>query len=610
MRAMRKSRRPHEVVASAPPDRLVGALVDQLAATVGGHAAYCLPAADRPDDVEVVASSANCIHSGLERSSTREPVRGGRVLLVWGARRWGEEERTALRETAGWLAVTGDVDRMRSERDRAEERFRSLRADVTAARERLAHVRDLERRRLVRAITTSTLRDLDELRRRLRGVGERLAEDGEQERIAALGAVVDDMLETFRAVVRGVYPAMLPDKGPRFALEELAATLPHPVRFSGDLGRRVGWQVESGFYHAVAAVLNLLAGEGIHRDDDPAVEVEFARDEVLRARVRSTVGDLSAGDLRAALHQDAERIAVLGGAVECTVVDGTAVVSVRLADRTTSVTTSHGESSALFQRVSDLVKQGQHAAEAGPARARWDAIAARLVTPPRLAVVADADGPGPAEVDSASLLGVTVVFAGGPADLAVAEELLADDGPRGSVDAVLCRVAPTPEFRAALRRSPQRVELSETTCLDRLARRLVTWAPVIAARRALVSARALLPGLPVDHPLRWAVDRIAAEAHEITELDLLDELLSGETRVLRGVAEDAARLLGAEGADPRSRLGLEPEVNDEQVRVAAQRAACRWRAHAVRPTTSGRDASVCEVLVRTAEGLLSEGRNP
>ncbi|MBQ0924573.1 hypothetical protein [Saccharopolyspora endophytica] len=606
---MRKNRRAHDVVASAPQERLAGALVDQLADAVGGQAAYCVPAADRHEHFDVVAASPAEDRTGPVEESAREPVRGGGVLLVAGARRWGAKEQAALRDTAGWLAVTADLDRLREDHARAEERFRALRGEVTAARERLAHVRDLERRRLVRAITTSTLRDLDELRRRLRGFGEHLAEGGERARIAELGTAVDDMLDNFRTVVRGVYPAMLPDKGPRAALEELAATLPHPVRFSGDLGRRVGWQIESGFYHGVAAVLNLLAGEGINREN-PAVEVEFGRDEALCARLRTSIGELSAADLRAALHQDAERLAVLGGAMECSVTGGAAVVSVRLADRTTTTITSRGEASALFQLVTDLVKQGQEAAGSGPARAGWDAVAARLVQPPRLAVVSDAGGPDSSEVDSASVLGVTVVFADVPADRALAEEIVADDGPRGSVDAVLCRVPPTSGFRAALRSDRHRVELSETASADELARRLITWAPVIAARRAIVSVRALLPGLPADHPLRWSVDRIAAEAHEITELDLLDELLGGETRLLRGVSEDAARLLGAEGTDPRSRLGLEPEANDEQVRVAAQRAAERWRAHAVRPVTGGRDASVCEALVRTAEGLLSAGRRP
>ncbi|WP_344130032.1 hypothetical protein [Saccharopolyspora halophila] len=596
-------------MATVPPARLAEALVDQLARTVRGRAAYCVPAADRPEELDVVAAAPGTSAQEFDDESARQPVRGGGVLLVAGARRWGAKEQAALKETAGWLAVTSDVRRLRADRDRAEERSRELRSEVVTARERLAQVRDLERRRLVRAVTTSTLRDLDELRRRLRALGEPPAEGAEPARVADLGSRVDEMLDSFRTVVRGVYPAMLPERGPSAALEELAATLCHPVRFSGDLGRRVGWQIESGFYHAVAAVLNLLAGDGIDREN-PAVDVEFGRDDALRARLTTSLGPLSVADLRAALHQDAERLAVLGGEMECSASGGSALVSVRLADRVTTAAPSREEGGALFQRVTKLVKQGQQAAGSGPDRARWDAVAGRLVQPPRLAVVAGADGPAPAELDSASVLGITVVFADGPADRGLAEELLAEHGPRGSVDAVLCLQPPAAEFRAMLRRSPQRVELSETASPDRLARELITWAPVIAARRAIVSVRGLLPGLPADHPLRWAVDRLAAETHEITELDLLDELLDGETRLLSGVSEDAARLLGARGTDPRSRLGLEPEANDEQVRVAAQRAVQRWRAHAVKPVTGGRDASACDVLVRTAEGLLSGERTP
>lgn len=606
---MRKTRRAHELVASVPQHRLVRALVNQLAETVGGQAAYCVPAVEMPENLNIVAASPDYVpvRGAIADEAVREPVRGGGVLLVTGARRWDEKKQAALRETAGWLAVTADVDRLRADRDRAEARSRGLHAEVTTARERLAQVRDLERRRLVRAITTSTLRDLDALRRRLRDFSELTADEPEAPQIAELATAVDDILDNFRTVVRGVYPAMLPERGPRAALEELAATLPHPVRFGGDLGRRVGWQIESGFYHAVAAVLNLLAGEAISRDA-AAVEVEFGRDETLCARVSTSAGPLSTSDLRAALHQDTERLAVLGGAMECHVTGGTAVVSVRLADRTTTASPSRGADSALFQRVAELVRQGREATNAGPDRVRWDAIAARLATPPRLAVVADSEALDSAEVDRASALGVTLVFADGPANWELAEEILADDAARGSVDAVLCLVPPAPEFRATLRRGPQRVELSESGSPDQLARKLIAWAPVIAARRAIVSARAVLPGLPGDHPLRWAVDRIAAEAHEITELDLLDELLDGETRLLRGVEADAARLLGADGADPRSRLGLEPEVNNEQVRVAARRAAQRWRAHAALPVTGGRDALVCDVLVRTAEGLLSGER--
>ncbi|MGW5649093.1 hypothetical protein ACWEV3_42845 [Saccharopolyspora sp. NPDC003752] len=605
---MPKARRAHDLVTSVPPHRLVAALVQQLAEAVGGQAAYCVPAVGRPADLNVIAASPEhlAVRGGLPDEAAREPVRGGGLLLVAGTRRWGAKEQAAIRETAGWLGVTAEVDRLRADRDRAEARARGLRAEVTAARERLAQVRDLERRRLVRAITTTTQQDLDGVRRRLRGLGELMAEDAALPQLAELGTAVDEMLDNFRTVVRGVYPAMLPERGPRAALEELAATLPHPVRFDGELGRRVGWEVESGFYHAVASVLNLLAGKGI--SPDPAVAVEFGRDDALRARVTATAGQLSTRDLRAALDHDAGRLAVLGGAMECAVSGGEAVVTVRLADRVTpTATPPRAEVSALYQQVWDLVRQGRRAAGDSPDRSRWDAVATRMAMSARLAVVTDAAA-DPVEVARASALGVTVVVADGPADWALAEEFLADEGPHGSVDAVLCLVQPDPAFRSALRRGRQRVELSESASLDQLARKLIAWAPVLAARRAIVAVRALLPGLPGDHPLWWEVDRIATEAHEITELDLLDEISAGDTRVLHGVADDAARLLGAHGADPHARLGLDQDANEEQVQAAAQREALRWRTHAGKPGTSGRDRMACEVLVRTAEGLLSAAR--
>jgi hypothetical protein len=130
-------------------------------------------------------------------------------------------------------------------------------------------------------------------------------------------------------------------------------------------------------------------------------------------------------------------------------------------------------------------------------------------------------------------------------------------------------------------------------------------AAVAAARDALASVRELTTGLPADHPLRWAVDRTGADTHEIAELDLLTDLERDGTRLLRGATADAARLLGAHGTDPRTRLGLATDAGDDQVRHAAGDAVQRWRAQAERPGTGWRDRTACEVLARTAEGMLS-----
>jgi hypothetical protein len=115
-----------------------------------------------------------------------------------------------------------------------------------------------------------------------------------------------------------------------------------------------------------------------------------------------------------------------------------------------------------------------------------------------------------------------------------------------------------------------------------------------------------------DHQLRWAVERIGAEAHEIAELDLLDELERSDTHVLRfagSARAEAVRLLGGHGPDPRIRLGLSKNAHDGQLRVAAEQSVQRWRALAEHPATGGRDRVACEVLVRSAEGLLTAVRS-
>jgi hypothetical protein len=625
---MSRARKPYEVAAGEPPDRLVAALVRKLADAVDGQVAYCVPRAG-----ELTAVAAWPEHLVIQCGEVvREQVAGDGVLLVAGPARRGDREHALVRETAGWLGVAVRLAELTADRERAETRARTLRAEVSATRERLARVRDLERRRLVAMITMTSRLGFDTVRDRLHRLGDPGVSVAEA--LAGVRVALDELLESVRTVVRGVYPAMLPDHGPRVALEELAAVLPRPVRFGGNLGGRVSWQVESGLYHAVAAVLRVLAGEppalppaGSRTEPaaDPTTEpaeseqapimVDFHPDEALRVRITAPPDRHTAHSLHVALAQDAERLAVLGGALDCAVTANRVVVDVRLAVRPESVATDNTAAvlveSVIYQRVWELVRQGRRAAATEPERTRWEEIAARLLSPPRLAVVTGTAGPdGVADAVHDGALGVTVVVAQRPADAALAMEFLADDGPRGAIDAVLCLVPPDPEFRTALRSGRQRIELSESASLESLAGKLVAWRPVIAARRAVVSVRDLLTGLPGDDQVRWALDRVGAEAGEIAELDLLDELERGETRLLGGAGVDAARLLGSHGVDPKARLGLPHGAGDAQVRAAAEDTVRRWRAHAEHPVASTRDRQACEVLVRTAESILRAERTP
>ncbi len=71
---------------------------------------------------------------------------------------------------------------------------------------------------------------------------------------------LDELLDRFRVIARGVYPAVLRDQGPAAALDEVAADLPRSVRLTGDLGGRLDWEIESGIYYVVAAAMGVLAG--------------------------------------------------------------------------------------------------------------------------------------------------------------------------------------------------------------------------------------------------------------------------------------------------------------------------------------------------------------
>jgi len=585
-RLVRSRVRPaYEVAGQARPEHLAGALVRNLAEAVDGQVVYAVPTDRGRTVVESWPAGLSLPAAALDAAVT-EPVGGGGAVFVVAAVRWDDTTRALLRDTAVWLGTAARLTRLRVDQEAAGRRARRLHDELATARTRVAKVRDLERHRLVTAITTTTLRELAGIAGRLRGV----AEDGSG--LAPAQEALDELIDEFRVVVRGVFPAMLPDRGPRAALEELAATLACPVGFTGDLGRRLGWQLESGFYHAVAAALNLLSS----RTSGGPVTVAFGRDDALHARVSAPVSLLSE-ELRAMLRHDAERIEVLGGELACGVTDGVAVVSVRLAERVEQVQPTRADEarrvgSALYQQVGELLRQGQQVFAGRPEQARWDAAAERLTTLPRLAVVGGA-------VPAAA--GVSVLSVDAVADRALAEEFRADDGPLGSVDAVLCRATPPPEFRKALLAGRNRVVLATTDQADEVVASLVARGPVITARRAVVAMAELVRALPYDHRLRWAVDRILVDAHEFTELDLLDELEQGG--LLRGVASAAARLLGGDGVDPCSRLGLSAGATSAQITAAAREAVVRWRVHVEHPATGGRDRAVCEVLVRTAERL-------
>ena len=147
-----------------------------------------------------------------------------------------------------------------------------LATELQASRQRLARAREVERRRLVMELGHATTDRLAGLRAAVAAARNELDEpdpDPEAAQQALLRARIglDELLDRFRVIARGVYPAVLRDQGPAAALDEVAADLPRPVRLTGDLGGRLDWEIESGIYYVVAAAaMGLLAGRpGRHR---------------------------------------------------------------------------------------------------------------------------------------------------------------------------------------------------------------------------------------------------------------------------------------------------------------------------------------------------------
>ncbi|EFC80125.1 Signal transduction histidine kinase-like protein [Parafrankia sp. EUN1f] len=225
-----------------------------------------------------------------------------------------------LREHELTLAADEHAARAR----RCEEELARVEADLAA-------VRDAERNRLSGSLLIGVSRRLGEVTDRwqacVAAVRDEPARAGDE--LRELRSAVDDLLEDFRTVVRAVHPVLLRRAGTAVALTELASRLPRRVRIGGDPGRRVGWEVESGVYHACAAALNLLGEAGTG-----PLSMRFVRGD---GRFGVRVDDPSPGAVARAwdsLRDDARRLSALGGGLHRTVAaDGSGRIDLWLPER-------------------------------------------------------------------------------------------------------------------------------------------------------------------------------------------------------------------------------------------------------------------------------------
>jgi hypothetical protein len=222
----------------------------------------------------------------------------------------------------------------------AELRSRVARAGELAretedSRRRLGRARETERRRLVGELGGATTDRLVAFRTAVTDAGESIEEaldepEGDPPRressteatelarhhLATAQERLQELLDRFRAIARGVHPAVLRDQGPRAALEEIIADLPRAVRLSGCLRDRLPWEVESGLYYAAASGLALLGA----RSAEEPLELDLEQNGD-RAEIRLTDAEADPDATREALADDADRLAALGGSLDLHVDD-------------------------------------------------------------------------------------------------------------------------------------------------------------------------------------------------------------------------------------------------------------------------------------------------
>jgi hypothetical protein len=296
-----------------------------------------VPAAHFPPGAAVVEPVAN-LAVLLDRADTDHVVpivEGTALRAALAIRKDGAitpADQQLMRDVAGGAGLLLRGVAMNTELADRVRRADELAAELDRSRERLSTARDVERRRLVGELGQATADRIGALRLVLDRARQDLTDaahttdttdapadppDPDDEAAPARAAALlvrariqlDALLDRFRVVARGVYPAVLKDQGPVAALEEVAADLDRTVRVHGEPDARLPWEVESGVYYVAASALQWLAAEP---GPDLAVELVHAGGR-LSVRVVDPAPPVDAAELRRLLVGDLERLAALGG---------------------------------------------------------------------------------------------------------------------------------------------------------------------------------------------------------------------------------------------------------------------------------------------------------
>jgi signal transduction histidine kinase len=170
-----------------------------------------------------------------------------------------------LADQERFVQAAGSAALMRLEKAQLEADLRATVADLEASRVRLMESANLERRRLERDLHDGVQQQLTAIRIRLDMAAEKIEEDTvEGERmLSAVGKQMDGVLQELRRLARGIYPAVLGERGLVDALKSMAFSTPISVVVRGIAVGRYPEDVEVAVYFCcLEAVQNAVKHAG------------------------------------------------------------------------------------------------------------------------------------------------------------------------------------------------------------------------------------------------------------------------------------------------------------------------------------------------------------
>ena len=148
--------------------------------------------------------------------------------------------------------------------ERLESELRETIQELRRSRARVVHVADSERRRIERDLHDGAQQRLIALRVKLTLAEELVADSNPPvgDLIQEIAAEAETAIEDLHALVHGIYPPLLTDRGLTDAVKALSRAAPLPARVLADGVQRYPADVEAAVYFACAEALQNAAKHG------------------------------------------------------------------------------------------------------------------------------------------------------------------------------------------------------------------------------------------------------------------------------------------------------------------------------------------------------------